>query len=96
MSALEADPAYPGREVDRDEEPVVAARVVGNGRGPTVVLTGHADVVPIGDRSKWTRDPAGELDGDVLYGRADMTGGIVASIEAFTRVANSSRDSPAS
>jgi len=94
MSELEADPAYPGREVERDEVPVVAARVAGNRPGSTVVLTGHADVVPVGDRSKWTRDPAGELDGDVLYGRgsADMKGGIVAALEAFTRVALDERD----
>jgi acetylornithine deacetylase len=74
--------------------PVVAARVAGNRPGPVVVLTGHIDVVPVGDRDRWTRDPAGELDGDVLYGRgsADMKGGVVAAIEAFTRVANGDRD----
>jgi len=49
MSALEADPAYPGREVERDEVPVVAARVAGTRPGPVVVLTGHADVVPAED-----------------------------------------------
>ena len=94
MSELEADPAYPGREVERDEVPVVAARVAGSRPGPTVVLTGHVDVVPVGDRAKWTRDPAGELDGDVLYGRgsADMKGGVIAAIEAFTRIANGDRD----
>jgi acetylornithine deacetylase/succinyl-diaminopimelate desuccinylase-like protein len=34
MSELEGDPAYPGREVERDEVPVVAARVAGNRPGP--------------------------------------------------------------
>ena len=94
MSELEMDPAYPGREVERDEVPVVAARVAGSRPGPTVMLTGHVDVVPVGDRTRWSRDPAGELDDDVLYGRgsADMKGGIVAAIEAFTRVANGDRD----
>jgi acetylornithine deacetylase len=94
MSTLEADVAYPGREVERDEVPVVAARIVGSRPGPIVVLTGHADVVPIGDPAKWTRDPAGELDGDILYGRgsADMKGGIVAAVEAFSRLANGDRD----
>jgi acetylornithine deacetylase len=94
MADLENDPAYPGREVERDEVPVVAARVAGNRPGPAVVLTGHIDVVPVGDRERWTRDPAGELDGDVLYGRgsADMKGGVAAAIEAFTRMANGDRD----
>ena len=52
MSELEGDPAYPGREVERDEVPVVAARIAGTRPGPIVVLTGHVDVVPVGDRDQ--------------------------------------------
>lgn len=89
MAELETDPAYPGREMERDTVPVVAARISGNRPGPTLVLTGHADVVPIGDRSLWSRNPFGELDGDLLYGRGacDMKVGLVAAIEAFTTLA---------
>lgn len=96
MSELEADPAYPGREVDRDEVPVVAARITGNRPGPTIVLTGHVDTVPIGDAERWTRDPAGEIDGDTLYGRgaADMKVGLVTAIEAFTVLSDEGRDFP--
>lgn len=94
MAELETDPAYPGREVERDRVPVVAARIAGSQPGPTVVLTGHVDVVPVGDPALWDRDPAGELDGDVLYGRgaADMKGGMVAAVEAFTTLAHGDRD----
>jgi len=94
MADLETDPAYPGREVERDRVPVVAARISGSRPGPTVVLTGHVDVVPVGDPGLWSRDPAGELDGDVLYGRgsADMKGGIVAAVAAFTELAGGDRD----
>ena len=94
MAELEADPAFPGWEIERDDVPVVAARVVGSRPGPTVVLTGHVDVVPVGDRRTWSRDPAGELDGDVLWGRgtADMKAGLVAAVEAFTEVATGDRD----
>jgi len=94
MSELEADPAYPGREVERDAVPVVAARIVGNRPGPTVVLTGHVDTVPVGDVGRWTRDPGGEVDGDTLFGRgaADMKAGLVAAVEAFTVLADRGRD----
>ncbi|MEN8235308.1 MAG: M20/M25/M40 family metallo-hydrolase [Actinomycetota bacterium] len=94
MEDLERDPAYPGREVERDEVPAVAARIAGNRPGPTVVLTGHVDTVPVGDADRWTRDPASEIDGDVLYGRgaADMKAGLVAAVEAFTILAEGDRD----
>ena len=94
MSGLEADLAYPGREVDRDTVPVVAARITGNRPGPTIVLTGHVDTVPVGDVTRWTRDPGGEVDGDTLFGRgaADMKAGLVAAVEAFTVLADRGRD----
>lgn len=57
------------------------------GDGPTLVLNGHTDVVPAGDRDAWTHDPyGGEIvstdDGDVLYGRgsADMKTGVAVAL----------------
>ncbi len=96
MIELESDPGYPGREIDRSEVPVVAARIAGNRPGPTIVLTGHVDTVPVGDPGRWTRDPAGEIDGDTIYGRgaADMKLGLVAAVEAFTDLAEEGRDFP--
>lgn len=94
MAELEADVAYPGREMERDTVPVVAARIAGNRPGPTLVLTGHVDAVPIGDAASWTRNPLGEIDGGTLYGRGacDMKAGLVAAIEAFTTLATGDRD----
>ncbi len=94
MSEMEADLAYPGREVEREDVPVVAARITGNRPGPTIVLTGHVDTVPVGDVTRWTRDPGGEIDGDILYGRgaADMKAGLVAAVEAFTVLADRGRE----
>jgi succinyl-diaminopimelate desuccinylase len=46
---------------------------------PNLVFAGHTDVVPPGDERAWRHPPfAGEVDGNVLYGRGavDMKGGI--------------------
>lgn len=93
MDDLMHDPAYPGTEVERSGVPVVAARIVGDRPGPVLVLTGHVDVVPVGVRDRWSRDPSGEVEGDLLYGRgsADMKAGLVAGVEAFTVLASGDR-----
>lgn len=64
--------------------PNLVARL-GSG-SPHVAFFGHVDVVPPGDG--WTVDPfAGELRGDVLYGRGacDMKGAIACFIAAVAR-----------
>jgi acetylornithine deacetylase/succinyl-diaminopimelate desuccinylase-like protein len=74
----------------------VVARVRGAGPGKRVVLNGHLDTYPVGDVAAWTRDPAGEVVGDRLYGRgaADMKGGIAASISALAALARYSHAWP--
>jgi succinyl-diaminopimelate desuccinylase len=55
-------------------------------REPHLVFAGHTDVVPPGDDAKWTHPPfAGEIAGDVLYGRGavDMKGAIACAIAAI-------------
>ncbi len=49
-------------------------------------FNGHIDVVPIGERSKWTVDPfGGEIIDGYLYGRgsSDMKAGVAATIKVF-------------
>ncbi len=95
IGKMVTDPAYPGHEIERAWIPVVAGMVRGQRPGPTIVLTGHVDVVPPGDYSQWTHEPfAGVIEGDRLYGRgaADMKSGLVAAIEAFEAFAHNSRD----
>ena len=56
--------------------------------GRNFCFAGHSDVVPVGDRARWTVDPFGAtVNGDVLYGRgaADMKGAIAAFVAAAAR-----------
>lgn len=97
IAKLVIDPAYPGHEVERAWLPVVAGIIRGARPGPTVLFTGHIDVVPPGDYNQWRLDPfSGTRDGDRIYGRgaADMKGGIVAALEAFETFASGPRDFP--
>lgn len=97
IAKLVGDPDYPGHEIERAWLPVVAGMIRGARPGPTIVLTGHVDVVPPGDYGQWTHEPfAGVIEGDKLYGRgaADMKSGLVAALEAFEAFAGGARDFP--
>lgn len=63
--------------------PNVIARL-GSG-SPRVCYCSHIDVVPVGDRARWARDPFGAgIEGDRMYGRGacDAKGPIAAALEA--------------
>jgi succinyl-diaminopimelate desuccinylase len=63
--------------------PSLAAVLTGSGDGPTLVLNGHIDTVPVGDRALWSGDPfGGEVRDAAVWGRGslDMKGGLVAQI----------------
>jgi len=52
---------------------------------PNLVFAGHTDVVPAGNEASWSHPPfAGEIAGDMLYGRGavDMKGGIACFVAA--------------
>jgi succinyl-diaminopimelate desuccinylase len=68
----------------------VVVSVEGAGPGRHLILNGHTDTFPIGDRSLWTRDPfSGVVADGRIHGRgvADMKGGLAASVLAFCRLA---------
>ncbi|USZ67359.1 M20 family metallopeptidase [Halorussus salilacus] len=70
-----------------DPERPQAVATVGDpeGEGPTLVLNGHTDVVPAGDREAWSHDPyAGEITDGRLYGRGavDMKTGLALAMLA--------------
>jgi len=53
--------------------------------GPVFAFNGHTDVVPVGDRAAWSRDPfGGEIVDGVLWGRGatDMKSGVAAFVAA--------------
>ncbi|HEY0443049.1 MAG TPA: ArgE/DapE family deacylase [Candidatus Limnocylindrales bacterium] len=80
----EADPDWPGAEMPRASLPIVLGRL-GRAGGRRVVLVGHVDVVPPGDRATWSVDPFGaDIQDGMLYGRGacDMKGGVAAILEA--------------
>src|SRR4030095_11702780 len=63
---------------------VVAATDRGSGR--SVILNGHLDTFPVGDRSGWERDPfSGAVVDGKVFGRgvADMKAGTAACLIAF-------------
>ncbi len=85
-------PSFPPPEtLDLEDRPSVAG-VLEFGEpdaGPTLILNGHADVVPV-ERDAWTSDPfEPRWDDGRLYARGalDMKGGLVACIFAALAVA---------
>jgi acetylornithine deacetylase len=84
FSTLQQHPAF-SMEVPR-ESGLGVVGTLGDGDGPTFVLNGHVDVVPIGDLAQWTVPPftATVRDEHVLgRGACDMKGGIAAALAAI-------------
>jgi succinyl-diaminopimelate desuccinylase len=74
--------------VDRGGVPNLFARWGRPGANRTFGFNGHTDVVPVGDRAAWTRDPfGGEIVDGWLWGRGatDMKSGVAAFVSAAIR-----------
>ena len=93
LAELQGDPGFPGTEAPREEIWGCVGVTPGSGDGPTLVLQGHVDVVPPGDRHQWQgHDPfEPRVVGDVLHGRGacDMKAGVVANLLAAEAVRSS-------
>ena len=79
------------------DKPNLVASVAGPAPGRHLVLNGHLDVFPIGDRARWTRDPlGGELDAGRVWGRGtvDMKAGTTASLFTYLYLAELIGDVP--
>lgn len=69
-----------------DGSPNVVAVWKGCGEGRSLILNGHVDVVPAGDKRQWNHEPfSGELIDGKMYGRGatDMKGGNLSSLLAI-------------
>lgn len=97
IAAVQRDPRYPGHEVERAWLPVVAGVIRGQRPGPSVLLTGHVDVVPPANYALWEHEPfSGIVSDDRIYGcgASDMKSGLVAAMEAFLAFADGKGDFP--
>ena len=70
----------------------VVGRIKGTERSPSLVFTGHMDVVPVSGKEKerWdTRPFSGEIKDGFLYGRgsSDMKGGLASAMVAMSEIA---------
>ncbi|HEY6058585.1 MAG TPA: ArgE/DapE family deacylase [Candidatus Limnocylindrales bacterium] len=95
LPAISADPAFPGTEVERSTLPIVAAHLTGARPGPRLMLLGHVDVVPPGNRGAWASEPFRPVlhDGTIVgRGACDMKGGLVAMLAALRALAVATRD----
>ncbi|ELY91779.1 acetylornithine deacetylase/succinyl-diaminopimelate desuccinylase [Natrialba hulunbeirensis JCM 10989] len=87
---------FANREIEAElvEEPYADRPQVGvkvGGGDPTLVLNGHIDVVPAGDRSQWATDPyEPTVVDDSLYGRGsvDMKTGVAIGMLATAQLAD--------
>ena len=91
VDRLKAHPRFPGMEVDRSEAVLVAA-TLGHKGDRSLILNGHVDVVPVGDRQAWSSSPwSGHIHAGHLYGRGacDMKAGLAIGISAAAAIKKS-------
>jgi len=83
---LAAHPAHVPVAMSYEGRPNVVGIHRGQGKGRSLILNGHVDVVPTGSDETWSRQPwSGHYEDGRVYGRgsADMKGGLVSSLLAL-------------
>jgi acetylornithine deacetylase len=87
LAATTSDPEFPGLEASRSEAWGLVGRWPGSDPdAPTLVLNGHIDVVPPGDRTAWSDTPwSGAVRDGRVFGRGacDMKGGLACQLVAI-------------
>ncbi|MGO9646120.1 MAG: M20 family metallopeptidase [Candidatus Bathyarchaeia archaeon] len=75
--------------------PILAARLKGNGKGRSLILNAHIDVVPVNPAVKWKHNPwGGDVENGRIYGRGscDMKAGAAAIVSACHALIDSKLD----
>ncbi|WP_255298385.1 peptidase [Brevibacillus dissolubilis] len=83
---MQKHPYFVSPRTTFETSPNVVGVWKGQGGGRSLILNGHVDVVPEGDRKQWDADPfSGEIIDGKLYGRGatDMKGGNLTSLVAI-------------
>jgi len=91
LDQLKAHPRFPGMEVERSEA-VLVAGTLGPKGDRSLILNGHVDVVPVGDRNAWHASPwSAHIHAGRLYGRGacDMKAGVAIAISAGAAIKKS-------
>lgn len=84
VDRLKGHPRFPGMEIERTEA-VLVAGLLGQKGERSLILNGHVDVVPVGDRHAWHSSPwSAHIHAGRLYGRGacDMKAGLAIGIGA--------------
>jgi acetylornithine deacetylase len=84
LNQLKSHPRFPGMEVERTEA-VLVAGLLGQKGERSLILNGHVDVVPVGDRQAWHASPwSAHIQAGRLFGRGacDMKAGLAVGISA--------------
>ena len=77
---LRQHPAFVPTDLSYKGRPNVVGVLKGAGRGRSLILNGHVDVVPVGSEEKWTHSPwSADFEDGRVYGRGacDMKAGLV-------------------
>lgn len=77
----------PVQKYEPEKGRISLVSTIGNKREPSLILNGHMDVVPAGDKDRWDFPPfSGKIkDGKILgRGSTDMKGGLTCLIAAFS------------
>lgn len=71
-----------GEQSTFKDRPSLVGTRKGSGDGKSLMFNGHIDTVPVEDRTKWNRNPEGEVADDLVYGlgSTDMKSGTLCGV----------------